>query len=249
MKQCDVQIRKGKIVLPVLFVMFPFFEPYSIDMLISMNSSAGILRIVGTIYSLLRAGISGCMFALVLKTAIEGRICKFSKTALWLIAYVVFQVVSCFFNGSFSANMILALAYYSGFILLCERIRKYSGAWLLRGTIGLFTLLGLIGGCSILLYPDGFFNASSKAYAVYALGSKNAMFHYYFLLLIAHIFYNLLYKNGYSRKTIPIILLMMLTAYICDSANTMFCIALIAVLFVISKYFTVVTVYFRPAFL
>lgn len=206
-----------------LFLLFPFFELFTLELFVSKNILAVPFNLILTCLSIARLLIS--LFMIV--KALHRNIFTISYTVWGIFLFSLFRILSSLLNQSFYVGLVIGGISYIGFVLLCEEMiyesRKdfYDAVYYL---LGFYTFLGVL---SVWILPNGFFNAEDKAYAVYFLGSKNASYPYFFTFTYVWYLKNLI-KNGEMPKFGGwIILLLLLTERICDSSNAVLCFALL----------------------
>lgn len=223
-----INARTGKYFICLL----PFFELFTLEMLIARGILAQPLGLLTTVLSVARLLISAWMILGVLFRNI------FSVTyTTWGIAiFSVARVISGLINGSFYIGMIIAAISYIGFVLLCEQMIYESKESFYKALGMLFGIFAILGAVSVWLFPNGFFYAGSKAEAVYLLGSKNSSFAYFLVFLLLWNLYSLRENQKLPRYGGIAILLFAVTEGICDSSNAILCLIILLFFFLLIKH-------------
>lgn len=214
--------------------LLPFFELYTFTMLINRNVNAGFFTIVHMLYSVARTAISvKVIIEFFLKTINKKK--WYGKAWIGVIYLCIALTLATVVNKSIYNSFFLGLFNYVGFALLCEKLLNTNEVSFYRGGILLFGILSTLGMLSILFFPMGFFNDSITDYAVYFLGSKNASIFYYLMFILFLMLYDLQSRIRRLKKVIPVlVILMTITVLICKSANSLFCLLLIAFYYLFS---------------
>lgn len=235
---------------PILYAILlaPFFESFVISMFISDGINTSFWNLIANIYTVARFIVSTYAIVRMLYRLPKHSI-KINGVLFWCLMYLVMQVVSCVLNGSFTANQLLGLYSYIGFVVLCREIQNQSQKLFFKAVIALFAILSGIGVVTTVIFPNGFFNAPIKAYAYYALGSKNSSFFYFYSLMFAWFGYSMAYKGKLPRWGGICIFVLILTAAICDSGNSMICLGIILVFYLLEKYWKGLFKYVNPKLL
>ena len=229
-------------------MILPFFESYVISMLISHGIEVKLWSLVDNIFTAWRLIIVTYVYGNVIQKIAKKQL-SISKVSIALILFLIMQVFACLINGSFTSNMLVGAYSYAGFVLLCEYLSNKSQDIFLKGVKLLFGWAAIAGGILIILFPNGFFNASDKAYAYYLLGSKNSTFFYYFLYLEATLCWNLTMRHRLPPRFTLIVAFMLLTVFVCDSANSIICITMLFAFYLLAKHGRRIAKWINPTIL
>lgn len=215
-----------------ILLLFPFFELYSLEMIIAKGVFPEIFKIITYVYVLLRMGISAYAICAHLyeRRTIE------SRSTWWLLLFVSLLVVSSAINGSVYLTYITGAFTYVGFTILLNKMLQESYEDLVFGGMVLFGMYAVINFVTTLLFPNGFFHALNKAEAVYFLGSKNSSYYYLLIFLLLFSVYSLEKNHKLCNGHLIWTLFFMLSAFVCRSSNTLICLFIVFVYYFIAIY-------------
>lgn len=222
---------KRKCMIYVLLLL-PFFELYSLEMFAAKGVFPAVIKVITTLCSLGRIGITGY---LVCDYLYRRRLPSLITT--WGMGlFCLSCITASFLNGSLYLQYIVGNITYIGLALLCEKMMRNSVEDFHKACLILFGFYSMIGAVTIYLFPNGFFNAATKAEAVYFLGSKNSSF-FYFMILLFFYYYESQRKKGRLPKFGGIVCIALLFAVkICDSSSSLMCLLLILAGYLVIKY-------------
>lgn len=226
-------------------VLIPYFELFTFSMLEERGVAVTLFSFLGILFSLARTLIS--TYYIFSQVFFNGRIRK-QHNYLW-IAVLVFElslIISSSFNKSIYLSYLLGVYNYIGFATVCSSILYKDELFFIESGAIVFGILSLMGSFSIFLFPNGFFNASSKAGAVYFLGSKNSSFYYYIMFIMFYLYLKIKglghkdYKIKFINKKYDIFLVYLIafigSALICRSSNTLICLLIVLVYYIFFFY-------------
>ena len=163
-------------VLWYILLLFPFFEPMSIETLENKApTGTAIWKGIGILYLLLRVLFATSGGLLFIKKILEKKI-HLSRTRVCLAVCLALWFIACLFNHSTDAQSLAFVYQNLGFCLLCFILADQSPKSLFNACRIMFGALSIIGVVSIYLFPKGFFDAVDTNNAVYFLGGKNGSF-------------------------------------------------------------------------
>lgn len=211
---------------------FPFFELFTLEMLIARGVLTGVLSLITAGFSVARLLISLYMIARVFAR----NLCSITYTAWGIIAFSFFRVISSLINGTFGMGLVLAAISYIGFVMVCEWMIYESKQDFYKAVFLLFGIYAIVGAISIFAFPNGFFDAATKAQAVYFLGSKNSSFDYFLIFMLLLVIRSFEQTDNLPRFTEIIVLFFLIAEVICDSSNAMLCLAILMCMLFMVKY-------------
>ncbi len=230
MTYSNLYIRRKSIIYMLL--LFPFFELYSLEMLIGKGIFPEIIKVVTYVYVLFRMIIAAYA---ICAHFYEKK--KINNVTIWGIMLFVFMLVlSSWMNGSVYLTYITGAFTYIGFAFLLNKLIKDSYQDVIVGGMILFGIYSVLNFVTTLLFPNGFFNARDKAEAVYFLGSKNSSYYYYLILLLLVSIHTLYKKEKIRNWHMIYVILLMISAFVCRSSNTLMCLFIIFAYYFIAVY-------------
>lgn len=208
-----------RVSIKYVFMLFPFFEPYSVDML---SSTSAIWKAVDIAMALSRYLIS--MF--VIGEYLIRRKKPHSRVGAMCLAFILVRIISSIINHSIYISYLLSILTYCGFILLLEEmIHGKNPQQVFAVFARLFAFFCFFAVITTVLLPNGFNHAADKAEAIYFLGSKNSSFYYYYMFLTAWIILLILQKRLLRIPTTLTTLLFfgvfLIMSYIYRSSNSL----------------------------
>lgn len=215
-----------------IFLLVPFFELYTFELIAAKGFFVQPLSIVMSLFSFCRLFIS----VVVIYRGLFRNFYSVSCTTWGILIFSLSRVVNSFLNGSFQTGLVIGGISYIGFALLCEEMMYESGDDFRNAFCILFGILTIGGIASIWLFPNGFFDAEAKAYAIYFLGSKNASFSYLFIYAYAWYIQSLLEKERVPRYAGILFLVFVATELVCDSSNAVLCFVILFGFHILIKY-------------
>jgi len=208
-----LSFKKEEIIDICLFI--PFFLPFSLSLL---ASTSYFWLIVSRFFTLTRYCISSI---LILKTIQESRNYQINAVVFFCLSFILMRVIASIINGSIYIGFALSIISYSGFLFMLEYLKKRRGiSYCLKVLSRMFFGFFLIGGITILIWPNGFNNASSKAEALYFLGSKNSSFYYFYGFLSFYCLWLLVDNKKLSFTCDVFFIIAIIASIICDSSNS-----------------------------
>lgn len=215
-------IRKNEVLFFLLFI--PFYKLLLFGLMQAHNFHEDMFRIIETAYDVLRVAAAGYGYLLLLVAG-----CRFiTKTGLLFICLFAMQAVSCLMNGSLSFFVLAKVYTYIGFVLICCVMNYYSPDRIFRVSIFLFMVLSFAGILSVYLFPMGFLEAGRVYSAVYFLGGKNSSFPFYYIFVFTWYAYSLRNRKHLPSLWYLPLVLMLIAAVICRSANSFVSLVLMA---------------------
>lgn len=204
----------------VLSVVFfaSFFMPKSVNTLMLRGYNVHFNKCIEWVFTVISIAVS--FYSIIEYVMSRGKKYKTTSSQRLMICTVFLLLFSVFVNGSISPASIKNFIIRLGFIFFCiisynknsERFMK-TGKWV-------FMIYSIIGVVSIFLYPNGFLSDARKQDAVFALGSKNSGYCFYFYFLFFYIIYNYKKCKKIPKLIYVVLLIFTFAARICDSGNT-----------------------------
>jgi O-antigen ligase len=151
-----------------------------------------------------------------------------------LILHICAMVAAGLLNRNTSLTALGGLYANAGFCLLCAALYTHFKEDFFRTGFVFFAILALWGVTTVYIFPYGFLKSGTVYDAIYGLGAKNNAFPFYFAL----IFFSLLVlKNKQKLLFIPIaIMATVIAGYICGSTNTIICMILVLMLYLVAAF-------------
>lgn len=208
----------------MIIVFLCFFTPLSLNLLAQQYGSG---------WKWLEHGVKAGQILLATAGYILWILDHKRQKSLWFIALVLhicIMAATGLLNRNTSLTTLGGLYANAGFCLLCVFMYTHAKEDFLRSGFISFAVLAVWGVISIYLFPRGFFHADRTYSALYGLGAKNNAFPFYFTCFF---FWHMITKNTGTRFYIAFsagIVATLIAAYICESTNTMICMALVLVL-------------------
>ena len=204
-----------------MLLLIPFFELYSISMLMSMRFHYAVFYGIDRIYAASRWAVS--LMAILVSLFYPARTGCIVKLTILLSLVRCFAV---FMNRMMTLGFLIGCITYIGFALMVSRMLRKRQEYFILACAILFTVLSYLGAVSVLLFPGGFFRVAESADAVYFLGSKNFGFYFYYL----SVFFLVLLSLSRGKKECWLALVSgvfyCIAAYRADSVNTLLCIGI-----------------------
>lgn len=226
-------------------VLIPYFELFTFSMLEERGIAVALFSFLGILFSLSRTLIS--TYYIFNQVFFKGSIRK-QHNYLWaaVLVFGMSLIISSSFNKSIYLSYLLGVYNYIGFAAACSSILYKDELLFMKSGAVIFGILSLMGSFSIFLFPNGFFNASSKAGAVYLLGSKNSSFYYYIMFIMFYLYLKIKgldykhYKIKFIDKKYDFFLIYLIifigSALICKSSNTLICLLIVLVYYIFFFY-------------
>ena len=222
-----MNVRRYKIKTSLYIVLLiPFLELLTFEQL-AARSNALKWHVILTLYSLFRMGLTLVGFLYYSRKGV----CR--KTTLTVSLFVFAENCTSFINGSLYINYTIGSVTLIGLVLVCDFMIRKSRTRFLNACIYYLVFLSLVNIISVLIWPNGFFNARIKDYAIYFLGSKNTAFFYYILLFYYVVLKDVItYKKPRKRNAIWIVLFI-ISSYLTSSASAMILLTLTLIAYIV----------------
>lgn len=213
----NIYLNRKSIINALLLI--PFFELFTFELLIGKNIFPQFFSLLTTLFSVARIIITGIVVADYIYRK------KWPKMiTVWGIAGYGFTcILVSMVNGSVYATYIIGSFTYVGLALLCERMISESVSGFNKGCILLFGFYSIVNALMTFVMPNGFFDAVYKMNALYFLGSKNSAYFYYLVFMYFYVFDSLREKKRQPQFGILVVLMLLLSVYLCDSNNALVC--------------------------
>ena len=189
-------------------IIFPFFHLQSISELAEIDRAwFAIDRIL--------LGLKICISVSIILLNVNRR--KTYSSVIWIIFYTFLLAITSFANNSFSFNYFLSsIMPIAGFAILCKEFLNKNQDKFIESAYRLFAFLSICGALSIYIFPNGFYNAPTKAGAIYLLGRKNASFFYYFIYVFLGRYRKLVKGKDISTINYFVYVFLLISLTICD---------------------------------
>lgn len=224
-KAMGINLKKLKYVL----LLIPYFEIYTISMMVDRDFYPEIFKILGYVFALTRTVIS---FEFIMRYFIIYRLytLKRKKMMSVVILFCGTLGIISILNGSAYLMFFLGLFNYIGLVSMCSIVLKEDKIIFLKSLMLLFGTLSMIGIISIFLFPSGFFFADITDYAVYFLGGKNSAIYYFLMFLMLLLIVDKKEKIINIDWIFPFILFLMYVAIlIVRSSNSLICLIAVTI--------------------
>lgn len=220
-------------------LLFVFFPPMSLNLLSRKMAVWKLADYFYDVAKLLAASLAYVMW-------LYNRRRDLSRVLVFLVLHLGMMAVACVVNGSATVNV---LRYYYadiGFCLLCAELLRTNRDRFLRVALAVFAVYTAWGIGTIYLFPKGFFSASSTYDAIYGLGAKNNSFPFYFAFFF-FLFVRYLQQEKRLPLRVPVLIAAaILAGIICESVNTILCLGLTLVMYVLCTRFKSVLIRLNP---
>ena len=206
--------------------MASFFEPTSFNLLAAKGVNVTLNHLIGYVYLAVMLAVSTWSLLRLVTTYQKEEQRGIIKALL--LMDVIALIISVCLSGTVAFNSIKNFYCRMGFVAFCYNKIADSFKGFLKSGIICFGVLSAVGSITILVFPGGFLNANKASQAIFALGSKNSgyCFYFYFLAFLL-IYYYMEGKN--LKKAIPWVALFIICSRVCDSGNTFVNMALLLV--------------------
>lgn len=205
-----------------LLLIIPFFQLYSIDLLMNKGILHPLMYGIDRIFAVARWGIT----AIVLIDSFQ-RQEKLGVVTKGIIVFSLLRCLSIIVNRDFGIGVIIGNITYISFAILLERLIKYNNKLFIDVNRVFFGIVSFISIATNIIFPYGFLFSEEKHEAVYFLGSKNSGFYYYVLFLFFLILTYIVKENKLPVRVLLFAFFCALGAYATSSANTLLCIVVI----------------------
>lgn len=226
----NIGLNKKSVINALLLI--PFFELYTFELLIGRNIFPQFFGLLTTLFSVSRIIIT----AIIVADYLFRRKWPAMITVWGIAGYSIACILVSIINGSVYFTYIIGSFSYIGLVLLCEKMVSESVSAFIKANVLLFGFYSIVNALLTFVMPDGFFNAVFKMNAVYFLGSKNAAYFYYLFFIYFYVVDSLREKKRPPQFSIPILLALMVSVYLCDSSNALACLFILFV-YLIALYF------------
>lgn len=240
----EVIMNKNSIYLNYFFItvlLFPFFCPYSIKIMSKDYFEWDFLYNTVVLFR--------CIIAILYIVIFYSKRIKANLLTRMVILIELCIFLSCLINETITfVFTITNCITYIGFSCLLQVEAKKNSVSLLFGCKTFFSFFSFLAAFFILLFPNGFNDASIKAEAIYFLGSKNSSFFYFFMCVYFGVISNLYLRKKLSSFLLIETLLFSLCCIITNSANGFICIFLTFIYLLCEKYNLIFRKIFTPKF-
>lgn len=237
-----INITDTKNIIKNIVLLIPFFELQSFDMLVDRGVWSGFFGTLLNIYSVLRIIITIFLFLDIFRKNES----KISYVVVCTILFILLENIVSFVNGSIYLNYLVGSFTFIGFSLMCAYMIKKSEYQFIIACKYLFGTLSILGAIQIIIMPYGFFNATSKAFAIYFLGSKNTSFFYFIIYLFFAFYYDIKRYYKISFKHILIQFLFIIATIYADSINSLLMLFIILIFSIIFNYGKIMYKFISP---
>lgn len=214
----------SKEILANIIILLPFFELLTFEELIQTNHAPVLWKIVLIVYSLSRISFSSIA---LFKGNIDSSLISF-----WgILTFIVLENIVSLFNDSLYINFFVGSLTMAGLVLICSKMIFKSSRIFICSCYYLFGFMSILGMLSTFIFPNGFFHAPIKAYAIYFLGSKNTAFFYYIVFIYFLLYRDLIYYGHFLFKRVLWIILFIISSLICDAANSFIILLIILIIY------------------
>lgn len=229
-------------VLKNILLLFPFFLPHSIDMMVNDGSSLAL--VVDRICAVVRWLLTGYMFVNYIKKPKQ-----INLLTIALLLFAATRILSMYMNHELAINYLVGLASYFGFILLIDKMWEGNVYTFILGIIGLLGVMSFLGAFFNILMPYGFNHAMQEDFAIYFLGSKNSGFYYFFPFVYFYSVYYYLKNGKIPLKSSLFCAVFIFAAFCTNSANTIICLSIFLLILVRWDFFKKKNIVFNPKLL
>lgn len=214
--------------LPLLLIL-PFCEPVLFSALATNQNH--IFVIFDYIFKVWKIVSTLLAFGLMLKKGII----RLEKIEILIGAYLLLFIVACAINGSLSAQVLFWMMNLCGVVLIFNNYKGDKIYLLLDVLEAIFSTFMVINLITILIYPKGMYVANVKMQKNYFLGyyTTFVQFYLFYIVIGAIVSYNK-YKK-FSKKYIFTCLIIALSSVIVWSAATILTLAVVVVIYALSK--------------
>lgn len=227
-----INLKPSVSIRAILFfcLLFPFFQPMSINLLVNQVSQSW--KVLDYAYDAAKMAFASVGYIVWLYK----RSRRIPDWLFLLLCHMAALVVSAVMAGNGTADALRQFYLELGFVVLAWEMVCESRDTFLRAALAVFAVYTAWGVLTIYLFPYGFFGAGSVYEAIYGLGAKNNSFPTFFAFFFFLIALRLETGTPVTADIVALILLTILAGLICESANTVLCLGMVAVLVLLAVY-------------
>lgn len=223
-----MKIKRSQFITFLLIIsIFPFLELLTFEELLAQNPNASLWKAVLSLYSLLRLAFTGMGALYISRRMVCGR------TAVAVCLFVIAENFSSLVNGSLYINYTVGSLTMIGLVLVCDKMMRYSWKSYLKACKYFLGLLSIGNLITVIVWPNGFFNAPIKDFAIYLLGSKNTAFFYYLLYFYFVVLEDVIEHKKPAKRNAIWIILFIFSSYRSSSASALLLFAVLLVVYLV----------------
>lgn len=223
----DLKPEYRKLLFVFIFLLIPFMELLTFEQLVDKSFMAPLWKTILILYSLSRLALS----ALFIVLYSPKYFCQ--RTAISVFLFIFLENLASLFNGSLYINYLIGSITFVGMVFVTDWMIKRSRSDFIDAGFYFFGFLSVMNMLTVIIWPNGFFDAPIKDYAIYFLGSKNTAFFYYVLFIYFVILKDIDVKGKPQKSSALWIAMCVVSSYLSSSASALILLFVLLIMYLV----------------